>query len=150
LSLPGVGIHGTNAPASIYRHQTHGCIRLHPDDIGVLFDMLTVGAVGEILYQPVLLAVVEGRVYVEAHRDVYQRAPRPLEHLRVLAEQAHLTEAIDWGAAAVVVRQAAGIARDVTAAPCVTPLIGVATGSGPDQRYGVVRDQAVTVIETGT
>src|SRR5207244_4257585 len=33
LSIPGVGIHGTNAPSSIYNLQTHGCIRLHPDDI---------------------------------------------------------------------------------------------------------------------
>ena len=27
LDRPGFGIHGTNAPASIYRFQTHGCIR---------------------------------------------------------------------------------------------------------------------------
>jgi len=33
LDAGGVGIHGTNAPTSIYRFATHGCIRLHPDDI---------------------------------------------------------------------------------------------------------------------
>jgi L,D-transpeptidase ErfK/SrfK len=37
LSLSGIGIHGTIAPASIYRFQSHGCIRLHPDDIEALF-----------------------------------------------------------------------------------------------------------------
>ena len=30
LSIPGIGIHGTLAPASIYHFQSHGCIRLHP------------------------------------------------------------------------------------------------------------------------
>src|SRR4030095_10115032 len=32
-SLSGIGIHGTNAPSSIYKLATHGCIRLHPDYI---------------------------------------------------------------------------------------------------------------------
>jgi L,D-transpeptidase ErfK/SrfK len=118
LSLPGVGIHGTNAPASIYHHQTHGCIRLHPDDIRALFDRVPVGATGEIIYRPVLLAVVEGHVYVESHRDVYRKLAKPLEALRASADQLHLTDAIDWRLAAAVIRENAGIARDVTAAPC--------------------------------
>jgi L,D-transpeptidase ErfK/SrfK len=37
LSIPGIGIHGTNHPGSIYGLVTHGCIRLHPDDIAMLF-----------------------------------------------------------------------------------------------------------------
>jgi L,D-transpeptidase ErfK/SrfK len=43
LSLSGYGIHGTLAPASIYRFQSHGCIRLHPDDIAQLFSQVEVG-----------------------------------------------------------------------------------------------------------
>jgi L,D-transpeptidase ErfK/SrfK len=120
LSLPGIGIHGTNAPLSIYHHQTHGCVRLHPEDIHALFDRVPIGTAGEIVYQPVLLAVIDGRVYVESHPDVYRRMSHPLERLREGAEHAHLIDAIDWSRAAVVVREAAGIARDVTAA-CVTP-----------------------------
>ena len=53
-------------------------------------------------------------------RTVAQRVLNPLQRLREGAEQAHLTEVIDWSRAAVVVREAAGAARDVTAA-CVTP-----------------------------
>src|SRR5262245_46598180 len=37
LSFGTIGVHGTSAPASIYRFATHGCIRLHPDDIEDLF-----------------------------------------------------------------------------------------------------------------
>jgi len=119
LSLAGIGIHGTNAPLSIYHHQTHGCIRLHPEDIHALFDQVPIGAVGEIVYQPVLLALIDGRVYLESHPDIYRRMSSPLERLREGAEQAHLTELIDWSRAAVVIREGAGIAREVTAG-CVT------------------------------
>ena len=117
LSVPGIGIHGTNSPGSIYHHQTHGCIRLHPDDVRMIFDRVSVGATGEIVYQPVLLAVVDGRVYLESHRDVYRRFPDPLGRLRASADQLHLTDVIDWGLADRVIRENAGIARDVTACP---------------------------------
>ena len=46
LSAGRVGIHGTNAPRSIYQVITHGCIRLHPDDIAALFGHVRVGARG--------------------------------------------------------------------------------------------------------
>jgi L,D-transpeptidase ErfK/SrfK len=114
LTLPGVGIHGTNAPASIYHHQTHGCIRLHPDDVRMLFDRVPVGATGEIVYEPVLLAVVDGRIYVESHRDVYRRFSNPLARLRATADQLQLGRAIDWTLAATVIHESAGIAKDVT------------------------------------
>jgi L,D-transpeptidase ErfK/SrfK len=114
LSIPGVGIHGTNAPGSIYRHQTHGCIRLHPDDIRTLFDRVSVGADGEIVYQPLLLALIDGRVYLESHPDIYRRLPDPLTRLRAAAAGSGLTRSIDWGAAAAVIRESAGVARDVS------------------------------------
>ncbi len=50
------GIHGTNAPASVYDFRSHGCIRLHPDDIADLFDRVALGDPVEIIYQTVLLA----------------------------------------------------------------------------------------------
>jgi L,D-transpeptidase ErfK/SrfK len=37
LSLAGYGIHRTIAPSSIYQFLSHGCIRLHPNDIADLF-----------------------------------------------------------------------------------------------------------------
>ncbi len=39
----GYGIHGTNAPASIGRSVSHGCIRLRNEDIEVLYEMVPVG-----------------------------------------------------------------------------------------------------------
>ena len=48
LSLKGYGIHGTNAPSSIGRAASHGCIRLRNRDIERLFAMLQIGDLVEI------------------------------------------------------------------------------------------------------
>ena len=50
LSHPGVGVHGTNVPTSIYGFTTHGCIRLHPDDVESLFEAVQVGDAGAVVY----------------------------------------------------------------------------------------------------
>ena len=46
LSIGSVGLHGTNAPTSVYQVSTHGCIRLQPHDIAALFGHVSVGARG--------------------------------------------------------------------------------------------------------
>jgi len=75
LSIPGVGIHGTNQPSSIYRFTTHGCVRVHPDDMLELFDLVSVGMPVEIVYEPVLITTNgRGEVLLEVHRDAYRRA----------------------------------------------------------------------------
>jgi lipoprotein-anchoring transpeptidase ErfK/SrfK len=48
LSQKGYGIHGTNAPKSIGRAASHGCIRLRNGDMEKLFGMLRVGDVVKI------------------------------------------------------------------------------------------------------
>jgi L,D-transpeptidase ErfK/SrfK len=73
LTLPGVGIHGTNQPASIFRFTTHGCVRMHPDDIAAVFDLVEVGTPVQFIYEPVLATVADGSVLVEVHPDIYRR-----------------------------------------------------------------------------
>jgi L,D-transpeptidase ErfK/SrfK len=114
LSIPGVGIHGTNAPSSIYRATTHGCIRVGPDDIASLFPRVAVGARGLVIYEPILLAVSGVDIYLEVHPDVYRRQPGdPVAIVRALADQAGLAEHIDWHVARRVVADRHGIARSV-------------------------------------
>jgi lipoprotein-anchoring transpeptidase ErfK/SrfK len=48
LSQKGYGIHGTNAPKSIGRAASHGCIRLRNRDMEELFGILHVGDVVQI------------------------------------------------------------------------------------------------------
>lgn len=89
LTLPGVGIHGTNVPSSIYRSTTHGCIRMHPDDIASLFQLVREGETGRAIYEPVLVAVTaEGDVYLEVHPDIYGRVPNMLDLAIDLLERA--------------------------------------------------------------
>jgi L,D-transpeptidase ErfK/SrfK len=114
LSLPGIGIHGTNAPSSIYRFASHGCIRMHPDDIAALFDRVSLGSAGALIYQPIVVGLVDGRVWLEANRDEYRRAPNALRYVRDAAERFGLTELIDWKAVDDVLRLRLDRAVDVT------------------------------------
>ena len=63
---------------SIYGTVSHGCIRVHPDDISRVFGRISVGAKGRIIYQPILLTVHGDTIYLEVHRDAYGRGgPTP-------------------------------------------------------------------------
>jgi L,D-transpeptidase ErfK/SrfK len=43
ISSPGVGIHGTDAPASIGYSASHGCVRMQVPDAEWLFDHVDIG-----------------------------------------------------------------------------------------------------------
>jgi lipoprotein-anchoring transpeptidase ErfK/SrfK len=49
LSKKGYGIHGTNAPGSIGRNASHGCIRMRNRDVEELFEMVAAGDAVELL-----------------------------------------------------------------------------------------------------
>jgi L,D-transpeptidase ErfK/SrfK len=88
---------------------------LHPDDIAALFGQLKVGAKGVLVYEPVLLTVLGGQIFVEAHRDVYRRGPGDaLGFVRKQAYELGVFERIDWDRAATVIHERAGVARSVT------------------------------------
>ena len=114
LSFPGIGIHGTNAPASLYRFGSHGCIRMHPDDIASIFDRVAVGTQGVIVYQPIVMAVTDGHVWLEAHPDIYRLAPDRFQYVRAVAAHFGLTDSMDWAAVDRVLTALEGRAEDVT------------------------------------
>lgn len=114
LSLPGYGIHGTIAPPSVYQFSSHGCIRLHPDDVAQLFQKIHLGDRGKIIYAPVLLARTgDGRIYLEVHRDIYGKGSDPLSTVRSLAAASNLIDLLDWRRAEAVIREQDGVAREV-------------------------------------
>jgi L,D-transpeptidase ErfK/SrfK len=69
LSMPSVLIHGTNRPWAVGRRATHGCLRLYPEDIPRLFQLVKKGEKVTIVRQPVKVGVRENRVYMEVHDD---------------------------------------------------------------------------------
>ncbi|WP_324780931.1 L,D-transpeptidase family protein [Thiobacillus sedimenti] len=118
LSLWGYGIHGTIAPSSVYHFRSHGCIRLHPDDIAELFAHVAVGTPGRLIYQPVLLAVLDdGRILLEVHRDIYRQGIDPARVVRDLAEANGLSQAIDWPKVDAVIAAQDGLAEEVGRLP---------------------------------
>lgn len=129
LSMPAIGIHGTNAPTSIYALRSHGCVRMHPDDVADLFDRVRVGDAGRIVYHPALLAgLPDGRVFVEVHRDAYRRSGDALEALRELATERGIGARIDWLRVEEVVAARDGVARDVTL-PEALPALPLSTST---------------------
>lgn len=114
LSIASLGIHGTIAPASIYQFASHGCIRLHPDDVAELFEQMSLGDAGELFYEPVMIAAIDRRVWLEAHADVYRLSGDSAERIRRDAADGGFADRIDWVKAATVLQQRLGIAVEVT------------------------------------
>lgn len=115
-SLPGIGLHGTNAPSSVYGFRSHGCVRLHPDDVAALFAGTRVGDRGRIVYRPLLLArSADGRIWFEANPDVYRRGPGSLDTVREMARLQSIEErAIDWSLVEEALKRRPGNALEVS------------------------------------
>jgi L,D-transpeptidase ErfK/SrfK len=102
------------APSSIYHFATHGCVRLHPDDVEDLFPFVSVGERGQIIYEPVLVAFDGTDVFLEVHPDRYHRSPHPLSRALAMIDQLQLRDLVELADVVRVVREAEGLAVPVT------------------------------------
>jgi L,D-transpeptidase ErfK/SrfK len=128
LSVPGFGIHGTNAPRSISRFQSHGCIRLLADDIADLFARVEVGTPGVSIYEPIVLALIDGALWMEAHPDVYRLGPpHPLNDVFERAARAAPGVVIDTAVVTDILRRRDGRTRRIDSAPVTA--FGAGAGS---------------------
>ncbi|MCL5024386.1 MAG: L,D-transpeptidase [Nitrospirae bacterium] len=114
LSIKGVGLHGTNAPQSIYKFRSHGCMRLRPEIAEFLYRHLPVGTPGRIIYKPVKMAKKDGRVFLEVYRDFYKMGIDYEAEAGRLAKELNATNAIDWSKVREALAKKDGIARDVS------------------------------------
>jgi L,D-transpeptidase ErfK/SrfK len=67
LNLPGYLIHGTNQPYGVGMRVSHGCVRLYPENIEALYELVAVGEVVQIINEPFLLGERDGEILFEAH-----------------------------------------------------------------------------------
>ncbi len=95
LSIRGYGIHGTNSPWGVGRLVSHGCIRLYPEDIEVLFRRVPIGTRVEIIYEPVKVCKSDSHVYMEVHPDVYERVPDLKQYALEKLEENGLLHLVD-------------------------------------------------------
>ncbi len=76
LAREGYLIHGTNRPYGIGMRVTHGCVRLYPEDIALLFREVPVDTPVHILDQPNKAGWRDGKLYLESHPPLEEnRAP---------------------------------------------------------------------------
>jgi len=79
LDIPGYLIHGTNQPYGVGMRVSHGCVRLYPENIELLYDLVELGEKVTIINEPFLAGTQDGHIYFESHP--------PLEDDNVMAEQ---------------------------------------------------------------
>jgi L,D-transpeptidase ErfK/SrfK len=72
LGFPLVAIHGTNRAFGIGRRISSGCIRLYPEGIIELYNIIPVGTQVTVVDQPIKLAWIDNGLYLEAHPEIEQ------------------------------------------------------------------------------
>jgi L,D-transpeptidase ErfK/SrfK len=109
LGWPRYLIHGTNKPYGVGRRVSSGCIRMYPQDVEALFDLVEPGLPVRVVDQPVKTGWIDGILFVEVHPTQAQQEqleaggsftteiPDDLES-RVLAATKGRATVVDWGA----------------------------------------------------
>lgn len=70
LDIPGYLIHGTNQPYGVGMRVSHGCVRLYPENIELLYELVGIGEAVTIINEPFLAGWLDGQVYFEGHKPL--------------------------------------------------------------------------------
>jgi L,D-transpeptidase ErfK/SrfK len=127
LGWPSYLIHGTNKPYGVGLRSSHGCIRLYPEDIAVLFEMAPIGTPVRVVNQPFVFGFKDGALHIQAF-DVLEDDPRDWKKAqakllnkalaeRIQKELAARKEKIDWDAVAELSHDPRGIPVSVSGGP---------------------------------
>lgn len=124
LSISGYLLHGTNKPWGVGMRVSHGCIRMYPEGIEELYDMVKEGDKVKIVEQNVKAGWQGGVLYLEVHtmheyglEEDEEKKP----NIRLLPEAAKLIQEaagthiakIDWVKVTEIVRTASGTPKAV-------------------------------------
>ncbi|NJD56599.1 MAG: LysM peptidoglycan-binding domain-containing protein [Nitrospirae bacterium] len=114
-TMPGIMIHETIRPSSVYQFRSHGCMRVQAENMVKFFEEVELNTPGEVIYRPVKAAVSEkGRVFLEVHRDFYKLEKNPEEEARKQLEKTGAIHIIDWQKVQKVLKERSGTAEDVS------------------------------------
>jgi len=114
LSKNGYGIHGTNFPWAVGRLVTHGCIRLYPEDIVLLYPIVPIGTPVTIAYEPVKIGFQEGHIFIEVHEDIYHRIPDLLQFTLKKLEEKGIKNLVDLEKTKEALDQRKGVPIEIT------------------------------------
>ena len=119
LGWPSYLIHGTNKPYGVGLRSSHGCVRLYPEDIEKIYQMVPNGMQVRVVNQPFLFGWHEDRLYLQAYtvleddaRDWHNAQKKLLSralspHLQSTLKSAGTS--VDWQSVANVTRAPRGI-----------------------------------------
>lgn len=86
LSDPSYLLHGTNKPWGVGMRVSHGCVRLYPEGIEELFQMVKKGTQVNIVNQPMKVGWFGDSVYLEYHPPLEEYHVSPQAALRQAQE----------------------------------------------------------------
>jgi L,D-transpeptidase ErfK/SrfK len=84
LNIPGYLIHGTNQPYGVGMRVSHGCVRLYPENIEYLYELVSIGEPVQIINEPFLLGELDGELIFEAHAPLEDDTIGPDDRLNDL------------------------------------------------------------------
>jgi L,D-transpeptidase ErfK/SrfK len=119
LAMPGYLIHGTNKPAGVGLRVSHGCIRLYPEDIASLYEMVPKGTPVHIVEQPYLAGWHGDRLMFSAHVPLEETGGDWLAALELIdrrvqdAPEGVGPVEIDWRRVARIAREGKGVAYPI-------------------------------------
>lgn len=87
LEMPGYLIHGTNQPYGVGMRVSHGCVRLYPENIELLYTLVEVGESVTIVNEPYQMGVKDDVLFFEAHEPLEDDKLSPEERLTALLDQ---------------------------------------------------------------
>ena len=87
LDMPGYLIHGTNQPYGVGMRVSHGCVRLYPENIEFLYELVSVGETVTIINEPFQFGYRDGMVFFEAHAPLEDDEISTDERLLALIDQ---------------------------------------------------------------
>lgn len=86
LNMPGYLIHGTNQPYGVGMRVSHGCVRLYPENIELLYELVDIGESVTIMNEPFQIGQAGGQLFFEAHTPLEDDGVLPEERLQKLLE----------------------------------------------------------------
>lgn len=116
LGIPGYLIHGTDERKAfgIGMRVTHGCVRMYPENIEQLYNIVPVGSPVYLIDQPVKAGWLGNTLYLEAHTilgedDEPVRKVTVAEAMKVINAKIKPGAPVDMQAVELVVEQGSGI-----------------------------------------
>ena len=125
LGWPQYLIHGTNKPYGVGLRSSHGCIRLYPEDVESIYEMILPGEKVTVVNQPFVFGWHEEQLYLQAY-DVLEDDPRDWQKAqkklisrsfaaRIQQQLKSRAEAVNWEAISRLAHDPRGIPVSVSA-----------------------------------